>query len=221
MPALVKEVKYGQDNPIDAAPVLSDEDKYAIKKRIEALDKLLAADKKAKYKIEVFFSRKRTSHSGPYAGAISLWESGTKFHGGGDTKLYECPGKVRGVNDCAGFIPDPSNGYGFLVCPSCQQVWKGELVYGEVLLKLSTSAWAEVLLRYFVRLGHNADIYMKHPIEDIRAASHLEQEKQWMGEKLTKARTATRTAIYPLRNIIKDTSSGADLLGRFHAFLLA
>lgn len=220
MPASVNEIKYGEDNPIERAPSLSEEDKYALKMRMEALDKLLDDKKLAKYKIEVFFTEKRTGR-GHYPGAISLWESGTKFHGGGDTKLYECPGKFLKINDCTGFIPDASNGYGFLVCPSCQKVWQGEQVIGERLARLDSRHWAELILRFFVRLGHNCDIYLKYPKSDLRRATEMEQQRQLMGEQLHKVRSRREPHLYPLRNIVKDTSAGADLLGRIYAFLTA
>ena len=220
MPAIVKDVKWGEDNSIDVAPTLSEEELDILKKRMLAMDKLLADQQVAKYKIEIMFTRLR-SRNGHYPGAISLWESGSKLHGGGDAKLYECPGKSLGKNECMGIIPDVSNGYGFLVCPTCKEVWKGEQVHGEIMARNTTQNWAILLLKYFARLDHNADLYMKHPREDIRVAAKLEQEKQLGGEKLAKARAGMRLAIYPLRNLIKDSATGADLLGRISAFLHA
>lgn len=217
MPVTIKEVKWNQDNDLDAAPTLTEEEQHTLQKRMEAMDKLLAEAKKAKYKLEIMFGRDyRTGQA--YPGALSIWESGAKLHGGGDTKVYECPGKALKKNDCMGLIPDASQGYGFLVCPSCKTVWKGGQVHGEVFARLTTEGWATLLYKYWVRLGHNADLYMKRPRRDIRRAAQDEQEKQRGGELLMKSRKR-ETSIYPLKNIIKDVSAGADPIKRFKAFL--
>ena len=92
---------------------------------------------------------------------------------------------------------------------------------GEILAVLTNRGWAELAFKYFVRLEHNADIYVKTPRRDIRIAAHAEQEKQLAGEKLAVVRTKRELLIYPLRNIIKDSSNGADLMGRFYSLLSA
>lgn len=216
----VKDVKWGEDNALDVAPVLSEEEKHTLRQKTEALDKLLAEAGKAKYKIEIIFSHRRNL-TGISAGILSIWESGTKLHGGGDTKMYWCPAKEKKLVNCDGMIPDASAGYGFLVCPSCKNVWKGEDVYGELLFKLTAKHWADVLLKQYTRMGHNADIYAKYPKHDLRRAAEAEQGKQMMGAKLAKARTERDVYIYPLKHIISDVSNGSDLLSRFYAFLTA
>lgn len=198
-------------------PQLTDEDRDAIQKRMAAMDKLLSEQKKAKYKLELFFGDER-SMSKPVPGILSFWESGSKLHGGGDAKIYLCPGKMLKRNECEGTIPFAFNAYGHLVCPKCHSTWKGEEVIGEVLGRHSMKQWAELLYKYFIKLEHNCDIYLKHAPTDIRSMAAREQERQRGGELLAKARKRA-LHIYPLRNIIKDTSSGADVLGRFFAFL--
>jgi hypothetical protein len=220
VPTLVQDVKWGEDNALDAAPVLSEEEQDILKKRMLAMDKILATQKIAKYKIELFFSHRRTGRA-PTPGAISLWESGAKLHGGGDCKIYLCPSKAQKMGDCNGIIPDAAQGYGHLVCPNCKKVWKGSQVHGEIFARLTTQDWARLLYKYFVRLGHNCDIYVKVPKVDIRKAAALEQARQLRGEKLTVARTKRDVYIYPLRNIIKEVNAGADVLGRFRALLSA
>jgi len=216
----VNELAFGEDRPLEDAPKLSEEEIFSIKQRMEVLDKILAEEQKAKYKIELLFGSTRVP-SKPTPGAISFWESGTKLHGGGDAKMYICGGKRAGKSDCEAFIPDVSNGYGFLLCPRCKEVWNGDAVSGEVLARLTMRGWAELLLKYFIKLEHNADIYIKHAKDDVRAAARLEQAKQMGGENLFRARTNRVKYIYPLKNIIKDSANGADLLGRFYALLQA
>ncbi len=214
-----KEEKFGEDRPLEAAPVLSEEEKHDLQKRMVAMDKLLATQKKAKYKIELFFGQARSTRSA-VPGAISFWESGKMFHGGGDTKIYFCPGKLIGKNSCLAVIPFEFNAYGFLVCPSCHETWKGGQVIGEVLGRHSMRDWSLLLFQYYMRLDQNCDLYLKHSPLDIRSVALMEQERARGGEILTKARKRA-LHIYPLKNIITDTLGGADLLGRFYAFLVA
>ena len=218
MPTISQEVKYGQDTSLEHAPLLTEEEAGNLKKKMEALDTLLATQQLAKYKIEILFSHERGGHK-PYPGGISLWESGNQLHGGGDTKVYECPSEHLGRGLCAGIIGGSSQGYGHLVCPICQHVWKDTEVSGERLARLTTQNWAILLYQYYVRVGHNADLYMKYMPRDLRKASDLEQVKQQMGEHLNKVRGSRRLAIYPLKNIVKDVSAGADIVRRFQAFL--
>ena len=217
MPVVPDEVKWQEDNELTAAPVLTEEEQDALKKRMAAMDKVLAAQQKAKYKIEVHFTHRRTGRNAT-AGMLSIWESGAQFHGGGDTKIYICP-TARG--GCDGIIPYNSQGYGYLVCPTCKKVWQGSDVDGEVIHVQTVDGWARVLLRWFVKLNHNADIYIKYPKMDIRAASRLELEKDRGGEKLAKTRAAKDVYIYTLRAIIKDSAAGGDLFNRFKSLLSA
>lgn len=216
----VEAVRIGEENSIENVPTLSEEELSVIKKKMEAIDKIFSEEQKARYKIEIIFGSTR-SPSKPTPGALSFWESGAQLHGGGDTKMYICAGKALKKNTCEAFIPDSSNGYGYLVCPKCKEVWKGEDVSGEIFARLTMRGWAELILKYFARLGHNADIYAKHPKEDIRTASLLEQQRQLGGEKLYKSRLGRSVVIYPLKHLIKDVSNGADLLSRLYAFLVA
>lgn len=220
MPVAPVVYRPGEDVPIENAPVLTEEDKHTIKQKMEALDKLFAEQGKARYKIEIFFKAGRSSWK-PSVGILSFWESGAKLHGGGDAKMYICPGKKKGVSQCEAFIPDSGNGYGHLVCPACGKVWEGEDVIGEVVANLTMQNWAKAIYGYYKQLGLNADICVKHAKSDIHNATILEQERQRGGELLGRARTQRVQYVYPLKNIIKDTSNGADLLARFYAFLTA
>lgn len=202
--------------PIELSPA----ELEAIQAKMKALDELLKTTKHAKYKIELFFGKARSMRR-PTSGIISWWESGSKLHGGGDAKIYICPGRRRKVNNCEAFIPDASNASAFLWCPQCGQRWEGEQVIGEHVANLMMQQWADVLLYYYVRLEHNADIYVVHAKEDIRTTAMIEQASQKGGDLLEKVRSRRARHIYPLANIIKDVSGGADLRKRFLAFLSA
>lgn len=201
---------------------LSPEEQEAVADRMKKIDLLLKEGKKAKYKLEVNFNRKR-SQQRPFPGTVTWWENANKLHGGGDAKLYMCPGKDRKVNDCEAVIPDSANNTGFLVCANCGHVWRATEVHGEVFYNLPMQRWADVLLRWFQRLELDADIRIKYARDDIRHVARLEQERQRKGELLAKARDEDRrtTAIYKLTSIIRDTSAGADLYARILAFLRA
>lgn len=208
--------------PIDEldVPRLNEEQQAELKKRLADADKLLEDKQLAKYKLELMFGPNRSA-AGPTIGILSFWESGAKLHGGGDTKLYMCGGKPSGKNECEAFIPDASTGYGFLVCPECGSVWKGPEVTGEIIANLTMQNWAHVVHKYFVRLGHNADIYVRHAKEELRKKAQLEQEFDKGGELLDRARSKRVKYIYPLKNIIRDTANGADLLTQFYKLLKA
>lgn len=198
----------------------SKEEQEAIRMKMAALDSLLKTQKHAKYKIELFFGRAR-SLTKPTPGIVSFWESGSKLHGGGDAKVYFCPGKMRRVNECESIIPEAANIAALHFCPKCGRSWKGADVIGEHIANLTMKDWARVLLYYYVRLDHNADLYLKHAKEDIRTMAMIEQAKSKGGDYLAKVRDKRALHIYPLSRIIKDTSAGADLYGRFVAFLTA
>lgn len=196
------------------------DEKQALANRMKALQELLKTQKKATYKIEILFGKARSMHR-PTPGIVSFWESGSKLHGGGDAKLYFCPGKHLGLNQCQAIIPDSANGSGFHFCTTCGQKWKGEQAIGEYMNNLSLRKWSEAILGYYQRLGHDADIYVKHSPEDIRYKAAEEQARAKGGELLEKVRKNRAPYIYTLHAIIRDTSAGADLLGRFYAFLTA
>lgn len=217
---IINDVKFGQDNSIDVAPTLTAEEEEILKKRMAAMDKLLADKDLAKYKIEIMFERKRSAQN-PTFGIMSFWESGSRLHGGGDTRIYICAGKSTKKADCDAFIPDSSAGYGHLMCPNCRNVWKGGEVTGEIGARLTMQNWAVALHKYFMKLNGNADIYMKYPKHDIRKIAAMEQDKHLGGEQLAKMRKEQQRCIYPLRNIIKDVSMGSDIMAKFYAFLKA
>lgn len=198
-------------------PFITPEEQATVEQKKAALDKLLEDKDLAKYKIEVLFG-KGFAPNKPSHGAMSFWESGSKFHGGGDTILHLCPGKSLGLSDCDAFIPDASHGYELLICSQCGHTWKGEQVSGQILARLTAQGWAALVLKYFRKLEMRADIYVKYHPTDIRSAAALEQARQRGGEELLKARVSQKR-IYPLKNLIKDTSAGASLESRLLAFL--
>lgn len=201
-------------------PFLSEDEKEALEAQKKALDALLTTEGLAKYKLELLLG-KDFSMSKPCTGALSFWESGSKLHGGGDTILYVCPGKAKGVSSCEAFIPDDSQGYGFLVCHKCGTTWKGEEVSGQILARLPVAGWGQLLTKYFHRLEQKADIVLKYHPLDIRSAAASEQEKQQMGDRLMGTRNKRHVRIYTLASLLTDTTAGAEIEARILAFIKA
>jgi hypothetical protein len=220
MQGSIEEVKYQPDAP---QTELTADEKQVLANKIQAMAKILKDDKiKAKYKLELIFGKARSLHR-PTPGIVTFWENGTKLHGGGDVKLYLCPGKRLKFNDCEKLIPELANEQGTLVCPSCGNIWKGEAVIGELMYNLPMQKWADVIYTHFRHLEYHCDIYLKHAPDDIRSTALAQKERATFrgSTRLEKIRAVRARHIYPLRNIIKDVSAGADLLGRIHKFLVA
>lgn len=218
----VQELKWGDRNvDLEIGGGFSAEEQRMIEERMKQLDLLFKDPQRhATYKLEVMFNRKRSMLQS-FPGVVTWWHSGNKLHGGGDSKIYLCPGKERKNNDCTAFLYDKEQGMNFVVCEKCGSLWRGDDLFGEVYYNLPMGKWADVLLSWFLRLQLDADIRIKYARDDIRSVAMLEQERNRGGELLLKARDEGRrtTAIYPLDRIIQDTSAGATLHGRILAFL--
>ena len=204
-----------------ASAAVTDEHVLLAKQHLEKLEKAAAAKCLGFYKIEILFGRDHHVDGRPTSGIVTLWESGTKLHGGGDALLYTCPGKHQKMNDCEEIIPDHLNGRGIVVCPHCRTAWKSEYLIGETYYRFSIKTWAVVIHKLFLRLGMNADIRVKYFYEDIRKAAEQEQHKELRGDILERARSEEKrtSRVYPLANIIKDVNAGADMYLRILAFL--
>lgn len=198
---------------------LTAEEKAIVERKKAAIKKLLTMDEsiKARFKVE-FFAGKDRSVDKPFRGSVLVFRSGTALHGGGDEIVYPCVDPA-----CPGFIPPEliSGSAAMAGCPKCQRVWPQAKLTEMFLAILPVQKWAYVLSRYFVRLGHDADLYMKFAPVDIRKSTVLEKSTDRGGTELATARHRRQPVIYPLVNIYKDLSAGADLEHRFRAFLAA
>lgn len=217
----VKETQWSQPE-VHISEKLTAEELATVEEKIKVLDKLLAKKVTAKYKLEVMFGEDRSFHK-PFPGMITWWDSGSKLHGGGDSKLYLCPQRMLKLGTCERFINDAMSGPQFVVCVGCGTRWRHEQLIGETFCRLDMPKWAEALELWFRRLDLDADIRIKYARQDIRTAARLEQERNRGGELLMKARdpNVRATAVYPLGNLIKDMSAGASIRQRLLAFLKA
>jgi hypothetical protein len=205
----------------------------------ETLDKFFqrkAEEKKekARYKIEVIFSKHRSSLAHKLSPSmLIIWESGKRFHGGGDQKMYWC-----GYPDCDMPMSSDFFAYMHVVCPHCQrelfldpdsrEVHKKALikqgkdpreldrlaeVRGERLQNLTPSKLAELLVITWRKLDGDADVYLKYSPFEIRYDILHETSKDI--DNLDKVRVQRQPLIYTLKSILKDISAGADLHKRF------
>lgn len=194
---------------------LTEDERKAVGERMQAFDRLIGEQTHARFKIEMQFGKGRSTWK-PFPGVISVFISGEKFHGGGDGKVYLCPRP-----DCGAVIYPHERVGGELRCRGCGKMWKQEGVIGELFYFLTPPKWASVVHRMFAKLEHNADLYCKYHPTDIRYQTTMEMARNRGGEEVGKARARRGLHIYPLKNIIKDTSAGAQLYDRFLAFINA
>ncbi|MCK4306537.1 MAG: hypothetical protein KAY24_20005 [Candidatus Eisenbacteria sp.] len=206
---------------------LSGEELEALERQIKVLDKMLKEGIKAKYKLEIQFGKNRTTIVKPYPGVMSCWLSGTKFHGGGDEKIFECP-------RCDGWIfPEQISQRtiqvkgrepefcSISVCGKCGGIWRSEQTVGERFFNLTVQDWTYAILKMFRRLQMDADLYLKFHREDIRYRTMMEMARDRGGEEIAKARKLRGLHIYPLRNIVKDVGNGSEMYSRIRAFITA
>lgn len=207
----------GMDPDILTRP-LSEEEARIVEQKREALRKIFDPGKvKAEFKIELNFGKDR-SDSGHFPGSLMVMRSGSALGGGGDESMFFCPD-----NNCPGFIPQKlvSSMLRIAVCPKCERRWYQGLLADMVMFRLTHQHWATVIARYFIRLGSNADVYLKtHPI-DLRTQTMKEQLKDMGGMQMRAARSKRIRVMYSLPNILKDLTEGADIEKRFYQMLRA
>lgn len=216
--------------------VMGGDELQRLTNQMKAMESLLKDEVRATYKLEVQFGKNRVGRginaARPFAGVMSAWLSGSKFHGGGDEKIFECADQ-----DCLAWIRPhqitqktvvrKENGreieefMSLSYCTKCSKVWRSEKTTGERLYKLTEQNWAYAILQMLQRLDMDADIYLKYHPTDIRYVTMLEMARNRGGEELAKAKKNRGLHIYPLKNIIKDTKHGSDLYGRIRAFINA
>lgn len=170
-----------------------------------------AAEIKAKYKIEVSFEKGRTPN-GPNILGVQVWESGKRFHGGGDELTFFCK-DVESDLGCFAVIPSDFVKGGVAYCPSCKKGVNADRLTNMLIGKVTSQALAEQLAKMFRELSSSADIYLKYHKTD----PHYVAMERAKGPDTAKRLKGMH--IYPLKNILKDTAAGADLVKRFKAFV--
>lgn len=204
----------------------------------------------AAFKLEVHFGKDRSAApQTPSVGVITIWESGRRFHGGGDEKMYWCGfsagGGYTGDDVCGKPIKTELFAANHVVCPSCRRenfldpvvkqqhiedakirgqdvegLKRMPIVGGEKIFKMTPKNLSNLLARLWRDLGGNADVYMKYHASDIRCRDVPEVQKPDVYSKAREVRN-DGLLIYPLERIVKDTIAGADLEKRFLAMITA
>ena len=190
------------------------------KKTDAKMESALGGEIRAKYKIEVEFLGPdekgypgRTS-KGPNRLGVKVWESGKRFHGGGDELMFWCLSSIKGVaGGCGGIMSADNIRNGIAYCPHCKNMMNMEAMTDTRAGFFTNQSLAKELLKLFRALGSDCDIYIKFHKTDIHYIA-MERDK---GPEV--AARLKGMHIYPLKNILKDTASGADLGKRFIAFL--
>lgn len=208
-------------------------------KALQVLQKQILEDKaatekematKATYKIQVRFRHNRTGRTHT-AVTLSFWESGKRLHGGGDESMFICQRRPEApkpkrldvigannpsVNGCSNVIPGGlAQANGLIVCPHCQQRWRTDHIGDSIFYNVDMDKLAEIIERWWHKLGRDADIFVKFDPTDPRTLAQAD------AFGLARARELRGLMIYPLANIIKDTLNGASVKSRFKAMLLS
>lgn len=208
-----------RDDPNYVPPDLSPGELQSIENKRKALVQLFTGDDiVATYKIELNFGYRRSAFDQHFPGALVMFLSGSALSGGGDQIVYPCY-----YDDCPGImLPKYFNNLNTKAyCPVCKRIFKADTLKEVRLFNLPPSKWATVITRYFIRLGHDADIYLKSTPINIKLNTLNELEKFRGGETIDKARLERVPVLYPLKNIYTDLKAGADIEKRFLAFVTA
>lgn len=194
---------------------------------------------RARYKIEIMFTRHRSSRMDkPSPLMLQIFESGKRFHGGGDQKMYWC-----GYDDCDMPISTDNFAYMHTICihcnrelfldPNAKQVHVEDMqrqgrnpenirripyVVGERMANLTPPKLAELLEKTWRKLSCDADIYLKYSPYEIRYDQARDDNTKVI-DNLNKVRVQRQPLIYPLKNIMKDLHAGAELRKRLLAMI--
>lgn len=195
-----------------------------IQKKLDEIFKAESLDNlKARYKLEVAVNEER-SMLAPYNGMVVAWTNGGFNHGGGDEAVYFCPALVEKNGEtktCSAPLDLKWVGREAALCPICRNVTQPNDLAGQIGARLTTSGWARLITRIWLLLGGDADIRLGVMPGSLRQRTDdvIRKASLSAGDKLEASREKRRWATYPLKNIIKDTSAGADLQKRIQVFL--
>lgn len=87
------------------------------------------------------------------------------------------------------------------------------MLTGQVYGRWTTGNLAKKVMKMWDLTGGDADVVMKYHHSDIRYRAMERQHGTSVARQLRGA------VVYPLQNILKDTSAGASLEHRFYVFL--
>ena len=176
----------------------------------KALGESTGLEKGAKYKIEVAYMEARKLKESS-ACSVTVWESGRRFHGGGDQSMFWCINAKNPEEGCGGLIPDNMVKNGVALCPHCKRSVNQQLLPVTRVGIFSPQNLAKEIHKIFRHLGSDADVYLKFHKSDMEARARLKSDG---GAK-------KELAIYTVSRLIQDSLSGSDLVKRIETFLTA
>ena len=196
-----------------------DHENQIIQRRVLSLEMALTPPERAKYELSLCIL---DSHSmAPAMGSVEVFTAATNgfsesWH---QTKLYWCPGRRLGVNDCERLLIPDSNFSVNHTCPCCGNTWKAEVMMGEIIARLPRQKWAQMLAQQVESLGRFVDIRAKVFTEGARVATYEDLSRKGDGSRVEKVRRLAKRVYYPYRNLIRDLNNGSTLESRM-VFLL-
>ena len=176
----------------------------------------------APYKIEIQFGTLRSVIK-PNPVAITVWESGKKLNGEGDTLMVQCC-RIKGGKGCGRFLSmdlaiykdDPKKGRELaIICPYCGMAsWTADLATEEYIV-IGKKELAEKIVKIWHSLPESAaDIYLKHSRTNIKRIHEI-------GGGMSEMWATDDYVIYPYVKLMEVVSMGADLTKQVEKFLAA
>lgn len=204
-----------------ASAEVSTEVEEQIHNLMKSLD---STEGRARFLVDIAFTEKRSMHK-PFAGVITVFTNGGFAHGGGDELVYLCPKKVERdgfTKNCATPIPPNLVKGKVAICPECRGVSKDVELCGQTFAKLAMQHWIELVTKFYVRLGHNADLRIAVFNDDLRGNAFAAQMgSDHANDKLNQIRTERQWVRYSLDALVRDTGSGKSVENCIAAFLRA
>jgi hypothetical protein len=146
-------------------------------------------------------------------GRIHILRSGSSVDGDNDEPVFACP-------KCKKLVLPEHTMSGYFSCVHCGEAGDTEFLSEGSMANLSLEKWADLILTYWHKVGGDADLYLKRYKRRMRDVSKDPNfDKALKGIMLAKSQK--ELVIYPLKNLMKDNLSGADMRKRVLAFLRA
>lgn len=185
-------------------------------KRLDAAteEQIDSAQIRARFKIELKFREERSLLDDVSVG-WQVYESGKHLHGGGDELVYWCLSSDGLEQGCGAPIIGSNIIQGVALCMGCNRQINAAMLTSNFVIRMTLRKLAQETAKLWRKLDGSADIYCKFSPEDIRYKIMVKK----IGSD--KARKLQGLFIYPLTNLIKDTSAGSSLESRLEAFFKA
>lgn len=171
-----------------------------------------------RYLVEAHFNQRRSKHD-HFAGIIHTMVQNKRFGGGGVMGVRICADER-----CGGVIPpdlySPSSNTA--ACPKCGKVWQVNQVFAHRRYNLTNQFWAHALARTVLRFSMDADVkivYFEKSL--IKPTMEAKEGHKRSLDDVAASRAAIRKVVYSLGRLLKDLSSGVELVKAMRMFVEA